>query len=377
MNKMYGLYIIMLVVVLSVVLASCQGGNVMESNLYIETEYTKSLHPPNPNELIEFDEENLRKIYLAGGCFWGVEAYMSRIPGVSDVTVGYANGSEDHPEPSYEDVRIRETGHAETVLVTYSPDLVSLTEILDAFFKTMDPTTLYRQANDIGSQYRSGIYYEDDSEKDVIDAYITLAQAEYDDPIVVEVLPLTNFYLAEDYHQDYLDKNPDGYCHVDFSTLQSSITVNPDDYSKPTDPMLRELLTEEQYNVTQLADTERSFSNEFWYTTANGLYVDVVTGEPLFSSRDKFDSGCGWPSFAKPIVEDVVTFIDDTSYGMVRTEVRSRVGNSHLGHLFDDGPVELGGLRYCINSASLRFIPIGEMTEQGYGNLIPLVVKRY
>lgn len=371
-----GILIILIVFMLVVILTSCQGDRIVESNLYIENELTKSLLPPNPNELIVFDEENLSEIYLAGGCFWGVEAYMERVPGVFDVTVGYANGSKDFPNPSYEDVSLRDTGHVETVHVKYDPNIIDISSLLNYYFNTIDPTTLYRQGNDVGSQYRTGIYYVDSIEKEIIDQFIKEKQVEYDKPIVVEVLPLTTYYLAEDYHQDYLYKNPNGYCHVDFKTLQSSIKVNPDLYPKPSDEVLKETLTDEQYRVTQLADTERAFTNDYWQTTATGLYVDITTGEPLFSSKDKFDSSCGWPSFSKPIVPEVVTYVEDAGYGLIRTEVRSRSGDAHLGHLFNDGPTELGGLRYCINSASIKFIPIGDMVDLGYGYLIPLVEKR-
>lgn len=371
-----GILIILIVFMLVVVLASCQGDRIVESNLYIENELTKSLLPTNPNDIIVFDEENLSEIYLAGGCFWGVEAYMERVPGVFNVTVGYANGSEDFPNPSYEDVILRDTEYAEAVHVTYDSKIIDINSLLDYYFNTINPTTLYRQGNDVGSQYRTGIYYIDSIEKEIIEQFIKAKQVEYDDPIVVEVLPLNSYYLAEEYHQDYLYKNPNGYCHVDFSTLESSIKVNPDLYRKPSDEFLKETLTDEQYRVTQLADTERAYTNDYWLTTATGLYVDITTGEPLFSSRDKFESGCGWPSFSKPIVQEVVTYVEDTEYGLIRTEVRSRSGDAHLGHLFNDGPPELGGLRYCINSASINFIPVGDMIEQGYGYLIPLVVER-
>ncbi|MCK5811901.1 MAG: peptide-methionine (R)-S-oxide reductase MsrB [Clostridiales bacterium] len=371
-----GILILLIVFMLVVVLTSCQGDRFVESNLYIENELTKSLLPPNPNKLIVFDEDNLSEIYLAGGCFWGVEAYMERVPGVFDVTVGYANGSINFPNPSYEDVSVRETGYVETVHIRYDSNIIDINSLLNYYFNTIDPTTLHRQGNDVGSQYRTGIYYIDSSEKEIINQFIKEKQVEYDKPIVVEVLPLITYYLAEDYHQDYLYKNPNGYCHVDFTTLQSSVKVNPALYPKPSDEYLKETLTDEQYKVTQLADTEKAFTNEYWLTTTAGLYVDITTGEPLFSSKDKFDSGCGWPSFSRPIVPEVVTYVEDAGYGLIRTEVRSRSGNAHLGHLFNDGPSKLGGLRYCINSVSLEFIPIGDMVDRGYGYLISLVEKR-
>lgn len=185
-------------------------------------------------------------------------------------------------------------------------------------------------------------------------------------------MKLTNFTVAEDYHQDYLRKNPNGYCHIDLSTADEVI-IDPSKYPKPSDDILRKKLTDAQYKVTQENDTESAFSNEYWDNIQKGIYVDVATGEPLFSSTDKFDSGCGWPSFSKPISKDVVTYKEDLSYNMTRTEVRSRSGDSHLGHVFEDGPKELGGLRYCINSASIRFVPLEDMEKEGYGYLTKLV----
>jgi len=365
------LYGIILILILVILLVSCQTGEKMDNNIYVN-----NVLPKNPNELISFDESTLRTIYLAGGCFWGVEAYMARVPGVFDVVVGYANGNDDYINPSYEEVSLKDTGYVETVRVKYEPSIIDLSSLLTYYFKTMNPTTLYRQANDVGSQYRTGIYYVNLSDKPIIDEFIKAQQLNYTDKIVVEVEKLKNFYVAEEYHQDYLEKNPNGYCHVDFSSLQSVIVIDPNNYHKPSDDILKEQLTDEQYRVTQLANTEGSFTNTYWDFFKKGIYVDIVTGEPLFSSQDKFESSCGWPSFSKPITKDVVVYLDDNSYGLTRIEVRSRVGNSHLGHLFNDGPKELGGLRYCINSASLKFIPISEMVDKGYGYLIPLVIDK-
>jgi peptide methionine sulfoxide reductase msrA/msrB len=188
---------------------------------------------------------------------------------------------------------------------------------------------------------------------------------------------LKNYYLAEEYHQDYLDKNPDGYCHVDLSILDEvnseTVKVDPSLYSRPSNEELQRKLTDAQYAVAVLNDTERAFSNEYWDNFAPGIYVDVAAGEPLFSSSDKYDAGCGWPSFTKPIDPDVVTFKVDKSFNMVRTEVRSRAGDIHLGHVFDDGPADKGGKRYCINSASIRFIPLADMEKEGYGYLTSAV----
>jgi peptide methionine sulfoxide reductase msrA/msrB len=313
------------------------------------------------------DPAAVREIYLAGGCFWGVEAYMSRIDGVVDAVSGYANGNTVNP--TYEDVSHRNSGHAETVQVRYDTREISLDEVLIYFFRIIDPTSLNRQGPDVGSQYRTGIYYVDPADRAVIDHRIEDVQKEYEQPVVVEVEPLAQFFEAEEYHQDYLEKNPGGYCHIDL-TLADEPVVRVSDYPKPPEDEIRRILTDEQYRVTQEGATEAPFTNPYDHLFEPGIYVDVVTSEPLFSSRDKFDSGSGWPSFTRPIVPYVVTYHTDTSHGMPRTEVRSRAGDSHLGHVFEDGPADQGGLRYCINSAALRFIPRDEMEAAGYGELL-------
>ena len=246
-----------------------------------ESKAANSRFPENPNLKVNYKGEKLNEIWLAGGCFWGVEAYMARVYGVADAVSGYANGKTENP--TYEDVSYKNTGYAETVHVTYDPKLVDLKTLLESYFKTINPTTLNRQGNDAGSQYRTGIYYKDPADADVIKEVIKEEQKKYDDPIVVEVKPLSNFYIAEEYHQDYLEKNPDGYCHVDFSTLsdQTTIVVDPTKYHKPDDATLRKTLTKEQYAVTQKNETEAAFSNENWDNHNPGIYVDVVTGEPL------------------------------------------------------------------------------------------------
>lgn len=327
-------------------------------------------------DTVKINTDNLRDIYFAGGCFWGVEEYFSQIPGVYDVTSGYANGNTENP--SYEEV-CSGSGHAETVHVQYDPGVVSLETLTKQLFKIINPVSKNRQGNDSGSQYRTGVYYTDEADRAVIQEVFDAEQEKYDEEIATELLPLEAFYLAEDYHQDYLKKNPGGYCHIDFSSLSDvqteaagEIKVDPSKYTKPSDEEIKEMLTPEQYNVTQENGTEPAFSNEYFDNHEAGLYVDVVTGEPLFSSADKFDSGCGWPSFTKPIDPEVIVEKPDNSYGMMRTEVRSRVGDSHLGHVFNDGPAEKGGLRYCIDSVSIRFIPYEDMEEEGYGEFMPL-----
>ena len=308
----------------------------------------------------------IREIYLAGGCFWGVEGYFKRIEGVKDTTCGYANGKTANP--SYEDVCRHNTGHAETVRVLFDTDVISLEDLLIYYFRIIDPVSVNKQGNDVGAQYRTGIYYTDESLLPVIKAAVEREQRKYNEKIVVEVLPLENFYSAEEYHQNYLDKNPNGYCHINLNLANEPI-VRSENYKKLDDKELKEKLTTLQYDVTMNAATERPFDNEFNSNFERGIYVDITSGEPLFLSTDKFESGCGWPSFSKPIQKDLVRYNEDLSLGRRRIEVRSNVADAHLGHVFEDGPSELGGLRYCINSAALRFIPIDKMDAQGYGYL--------
>ena len=368
---------VILLLLSSFVLTACAEGGVLDNTESInQTEKKSETMADNTLESNINDalgkNNRMEKIYFAGGCFWGVEEYFSRIEGVNDVISGYANGTTE--SPSYEDVIYKNTGHAETVEVAYDPSKISLEKLIGYYFKIIHPTSLNKQGNDVGNQYRTGIYYSREEDEKVIERLLRLEQEKYSDKIVVENLPLDNFYMAEEYHQDYLKKNPNGYCHVDMDKLNEDVIfIDPQDYQKPSDEVLKETLTEIQYKVTQENNTEYAFSNEYYDLYDSGIYVDVATGEPLFSSADKYDSGCGWPSFTKPIVEEVVYYEQDTSYNMLRTEVRSRVGDSHLGHVFEDGPQDQGGLRYCINSASIRFIPYEDMESEGYEQLMTLV----
>ncbi len=310
-----------------------------------------------------------KTIYFAGGCFWGVEAYFQRIHGVIATRVGYANGSTECP--SYEDVCHRNTGHAETVEVIYDDNILNLNVLMKYFFRIINPISLNRQGNDVGVQYRTGVYYIDLNDKNIISSAIAAEQRKYAKPIVVENLPLQRFDAAEDYHQNYLQNHVNGYCHIDVRL--ADIPVYQTDFVKPDDDTLRQHLTAEQYRITQQNGTERPFSHEYDHLFARGLYVDVVSGEPLFSSRDKFDSGCGWASFSQPVSPDSLVQTLDLSHGMQRVEVRSELADSHLGHVFPDGLPERGGLRYCINGASLRFVPFEEMAAQGYGDWLDFV----
>ncbi len=333
--------------------------------------------PPNPNQGMVYSDTALREIWLAGGCFWGVEAYLARIPGVAATTVGYANGKTECP--TYEDVCARGSGHAETVHVRYDPQRLPLASLLDAFFHIIDPTVRNRQGNDRGVQYRTGIYYRDPGDLPVIDDARHRAAQNHARPVVTEVMPLRRYDLAEAYHQKYLEMNPHGYCHISLDTppdaaVAKAPSPHPDAaWARPDDQALRAMLTDEQYRVTQEGATERPFTGIYHDWDGRGIYVDVVSGEPLFASRDKYDAGCGWPSFTRPIAPGRVVEREDRTHGMVRTEVRSLRGDAHLGHVFADGPPAAGGRRYCINSAALRFIPYEEMAAAGYGAYIDAV----
>ena len=324
--------------------------------------------------------KNQREIYFAGGCFWGTEHFLKQIRGVEQTQVGYANGSVENP--TYEQVCSGHTEFAETVKVVYDRQVVKLELLIDLFFKTIDPTSLNRQGNDRGTQYRTGIYYTDETDLPQIKADVEAQAKHYTQPLVVEIKPLPNFYPAEGYHQDYLDKNPGGYCHINPALFNMAKKANapaattvPKVYRKPDDATLRSKLSAEQYAVTQKSATEPAFQNEYWNEKRDGIYVDITTGEPLFISTDKFDAGCGWPSFSKPIAKKLIKEERDTSHGMERVEVRSTTGDAHLGHVFNDGPADKGGLRYCINSASLRFIPKDQMEKEGYGEYLTLLSK--
>ena len=293
----------------------------------------------------------MQAIYLAGGCFWGLQKFFDQFDGVNETEVGYANGPDR--APSYEEV-CTGSGHAETVRVSFDETRLSLEKLLDFYFMVIDPLSVDRQGNDMGVQYRTGIYYTDENQISVIHRVFAREQEKAGAPLAVEVAPLRSYFSAEEYHQKYLDKHPNGYCHI------------PKKFFLLATEDLRRRIGGLAYEVTQNAATEPAFTGQYDDFFEKGIYVDVVSGEPLFSSLDKYDSGCGWPAFTKAIRHDAVKDF------MVRKEVRSRRANSHLGHVFTDGPKSEGGLRYCINSAALRFVPYSALSEQGYGEYLAL-----
>ena len=344
-----------------------------------------SINPnePLPEEIIQqnFKGEGEAEIYLAGGCFWGTEFLMRNVPGVVSVEVGYANGPTSYP--TYREV-CNDAGHAESAHVIYNVNETSLQKILDVYFQSIDPTLVNRQGKDKGIQYRTGIYFSDPADEKIIKESLDKLQGSFFNPIVVECAPITNFYRAEEEHQEYLIKNPNGYCHISRTFINEQAKIKAAEnfenkdfsrsrvYNKPSKGVL-ENLSELQYAVTQEGATEPPFKNEYEDETGIGIYVDVTTGQPLFASTDKFDSGCGWPSFTKPIDKNFLAEKKDFSFGMDRVEVRAAASGSHLGHVFDDGPKDKGGLRYCINSAALRFVPIEQMQAEGYGDWLDVV----
>lgn len=308
------------------------------------------------------------RIYLAGGCFWGMERFMSALPGVETVTSGYANSMVANP--SYEEVCRGRTGAQETVCVAYDPAAVSLATLIYAYFSVIDTTMINGQGPDRGSQYQTGIFYQNDADRQVIQA-VSAVERRRREAFHVILKELENFYPAEAYHQQYLTKNPRGYCHISPQAIvrASSLWIDAAPYVYPDEEELRQKLTAIQYDITQNHGTEPPFHNEYWNTFDSGVYVDVVTGEPLFLSVDKFSCTCGWPSFSRPVDENVIVERRDTSAGMVRTEVTSRTGASHLGHVFFGEGLTETDRRYCIDSGALRFIPYKELEAAGYGFL--------
>lgn len=367
MNYLKHRLFLMIALLLTPLMISCTNPSTTSQGMAPEAE--------NIKEVVSSTQEIAT---FAGGCFWCVEAPFEGVDGVISVISGYAGGKEKNP--TYSEVSGGQTSHRESVQITYDPEIISYAELVDIFWQTFDPTDIGGSFFDRGSQYESAIFFHNEEQKKVAEeSKKRLDQSKrFSKPIATPIIKFTNFYPAEEYHQDYYKKSPqDYYAYRKGSGRDAFIQrhwpeISDKKYPSPSKSELKTTLTELQYEVTMEEATEFAFSNEYNANKEKGIYVCIVSGAPLFSSKDKYESGSGWPSFTKPIDARWIDKPIDRSLGMARVEVRSKLGNSHLGHVFYDGP-DPTGLRYCMNSAAMKFIPKAEMAAAGYADYLWLV----
>lgn len=374
---------------LLLILLGCKKKEIKNNSNILETQKKEVAKELKLKQNIKGEQKmsNQEIATFAGGCFWCMEKPYDEIKGILKVEVGYSG--KDDVEPTYENVAGKKTKYFEAVQITFDPNEISYGEVVAIFWRQIDPTDEGGQFADRGNHYKTAIFFHDEYQKEQAEKSKKELEesGKFDKPIATKILPFENFYLGEEYHQDFYKKNPQHYQQYRkgsgrddflkknwkegekiFSAEKNKTSNNKLSNDKLSKEELKKKLTPMQYHVTQENGTEPAFKNEYFDHKGEGIYVDIVSGEVLFSSKDKYDSGCGWPSFDRSVASSNVVFKEDNSHGMKRIEVRSKNGDSHLGHIFDDGPTETTGKRFCINSAAIRFIPKEDLKKEGYEN---------